>query len=57
MTLRVVGAGLGRTATQSLQLALQQLLGGPCYHMIELFEHPEHVPMWHAAVRGEPIDW
>ena len=57
MTLRVVGAGLGRTATHSLQLALQQLLGDPCYHMIEVFEHPKHVPVWHAAVRGEPVDW
>jgi hypothetical protein len=57
MTLRVVGAGVGRTATHSLQLALQQLLGGPCYHMIEVFQHPDHVPVWHAAVNEEPVDW
>ena len=29
MTLRVVGAGLGRTGTHSLKLALEQLLGRP----------------------------
>ena len=29
MELKVIGAGLGRTGTHSLQLALQQLLGGP----------------------------
>lgn len=28
MALRVVGAGLGRTGTNSLKLALEELLGG-----------------------------
>jgi Sulfotransferase domain len=55
--LRVVGAGLGRTGTNSLKLALERLTGGPCYHMIEVFERPDDVPRWHAAVRGEPPDW
>lgn len=57
MTLAIVGAGLGRTGTHSLKLALERLLGGPCYHMVEVFNHPEHVPMWHAAMRDEPVDW
>jgi len=57
MTLRVVGAGLGRTGTLSLKLALERLLGAPCYHMLEVFAHPEHVALWHAAARGEPVDW
>jgi hypothetical protein len=57
MTLRVVGAGLGRTGTMSLKAALERLLDGPCYHMIEVFARPHHVPMWHAAVNGEPVDW
>jgi hypothetical protein len=57
MTLRVVGAGLGRTGTLSLKLALERLLGAPCYHMTEVFAHPEHVALWHAAARGEPVDW
>ena len=57
MTLRVVGAGLGRTGTHSLKLALEQLLGGPCYHMVEVFGHPEHVPVWRDAVLGKPTDW
>ena len=53
--LRVVGAGLGRTGTKSLQLALQQLLGGPCYHMAEVFAHPEHIPIWERqAQSAEP---
>ena len=58
MSLKVIGAGLGRTGTMSLKLALEKLLQGPCYHMIEVFEHlEEHTPIWHAAARGEPVDW
>lgn len=57
MTLQVVGAGLGRTGTHSLKLALEQLLGAPCYHMVEVFGHPEHVAEWHRAVRNETPDW
>jgi hypothetical protein len=57
MTLRVVGAGVGRTGTASLQLALQQLLGGRCYHMGETFGRPNDVAVWHAAAKGEPPDW
>ena len=37
MSLQIVGAGLGRTGTNSLKLALEQLLGVPCYHMLEVF--------------------
>src|SRR4051794_29525381 len=55
--LRVVGAGLGRTGTASLKGALERLLGGPCYHMAEVFEHFDHIPIWHAAIRGEPVNW
>jgi hypothetical protein len=57
MTLQVVGAGVGRTGTHSLKLALETLLGGPCYHMVEVFSHPEHVPAWRAAARDDPVDW
>jgi hypothetical protein len=57
MTLQIIGAGLGRTGTHSLKIALERLLEGPCYHMVEVFGHPEHVPMWHAAMLDEPVDW
>lgn len=57
MTLKIVGAGVGRTGTHSLKIALEQLLGGPCYHMLECFAHPEHVPAWHAAMRDEAVAW
>ncbi len=54
MELRVVGVGLGRTGTHSLKLALEQLLGAPCHHMIEILEHPEQMEQWVAAVNGQP---
>jgi hypothetical protein len=57
MGLRVIGAGVGRTGTTSLKLALEKLLGGRCYHMYEVFQHSHHIPMWHAAVRGQYPDW
>jgi hypothetical protein len=57
MSLKVIGAGLGRTGTHSLKIALEQLLGAPCYHMLEVLEHPDHVPLWHAAMLDEPVDW
>jgi hypothetical protein len=57
MTLRVVGAGLGRTGTHSLKIALEQLLGGPCYHMLEVFGRPDDIPVWHRAMDGEMPDW
>ena len=57
MELRVVGAGLGRTGTHSLKVAFEQLLGGPCYHMLEVLGRPEQAETWAAAVRGESVDW
>jgi hypothetical protein len=57
MSLTVVGAGLGRTGTHSLKIALEQLLGAPCYHMAEVFQHPEHIPDWTDAANGRPVDW
>jgi hypothetical protein len=55
--LRVVGAGLGRTGTKSLKDALERLLGAPCYHMVEVFPRPEHIPIWTDAANGKPTDW
>jgi len=56
MTLQVIGAGLGRTGTLSLKLALEQLGLGPCYHMLEVFKNPAAPDWWSAAADGAP-DW
>ncbi len=57
MTLAVVGAGVGRTGTNSLKLALEQLLGGRCHHMFEIISDPGQIPGWTAAIREESTDW
>src|SRR5664280_1932157 len=57
MALRVIGAGLGRTGTNSLEVALEGLLGGRCYHMYELIERPEDTASWESAVAGRHVDW
>ncbi|HXQ59833.1 MAG TPA: sulfotransferase [Acidimicrobiales bacterium] len=57
MELEVVGAGVGRTGTHSLKLALEQLLGAPCHHMLEILGDPGQAPAWIDAVDGRPVDW
>lgn len=56
MTIKVIGAGFGRTGTLSLKLALEQLGFGPCYHMMEVFKNPAAVGWWIDAANGKP-DW
>lgn len=56
--MKIVGAGLGRTGTTSLKVALEYLLDGPCYHMIDVNRHPSHVDFWHAAAADHgKADW
>jgi hypothetical protein len=55
--LRVVGAGVGRTGTASLKIALEQLLGGKCHHMFEVFADPTQIPLWSDAIEGRAVDW
>jgi hypothetical protein len=53
MEIAVVGAGVGRTGTHSLKLALEQLLGGRCHHMVEILsDPPSQVPAWTDAIEG-----
>ncbi len=55
MGLKVIGSGLGRTGTLSTKLALEQLGFGPTHHMVEVFMHPETVPLWVEAGNGRPL--
>eukprot|EP00930_Biecheleria_cincta_P001214 TRINITY_DN102371_c0_g1_i1.p1 TRINITY_DN102371_c0_g1~~TRINITY_DN102371_c0_g1_i1.p1 ORF type:complete len:286 (+),score=44.79 TRINITY_DN102371_c0_g1_i1:53-910(+) len=62
--LRVIGAGHGRTGTDSMKLALEQLGFGPTYHMKEVLgvsdnslnlAHKErHMDAWGEATAGPP---
>jgi hypothetical protein len=57
MALQIIGPGFGRTGTSSLKIALEHLGFGPAHHMFEVSDHPELLPHWEAAARGEPVDW
>ena len=57
MALQVIGAGLGRTGTLSLKLALEHIGIGPCYHMTELMaQASRRLPPWFGVIQGAP-DW
>ncbi|CAE7332918.1 unnamed protein product [Symbiodinium natans] len=53
--LLVIGAGWGRTGTNSTKLALEKLLDGPCYHMFENNKKKDY-KRWLDAYAGKP-DW
>ena len=53
MTLRVIGAGYGRTGTASLKLALDRLGFGPCHHMSEVLPDADRVALWARIGAGE----
>lgn len=57
MPLQTIGAGVGRTGTNSLKLALNELGAGPCHHMKEVvLDMAAQVPLWTDALSGKP-DW
>ena len=57
VTLEIVGSGFGRTGTNSLKLALEQLGFAPCHHMFEVRDNPRQLPFWQRAAAGEKLDW
>jgi hypothetical protein len=57
MGLSVIGAGLGRTGTLSLKMALERLDFAPCCHMVEIFPHRERAVAWRATVDQTTPDW
>ena len=57
MTLKIIGAGVGRTGTYSLRSALNELGLGPTHHMEEVIHHmPVQLSLWQAALNGNQ-DW
>lgn len=53
MALKIIGAGMGRTGTASLKVALEILGFGPCYHMSEVLKNPQHIHDWLQVVEQE----
>lgn len=56
MALKIIGAGMGRTGTASLKVALEGLGIGRCYHMSEVLKNPEFIKGWISAAEGR-ADW
>ena len=62
MSLKIIGAGFGRTGTWSTYTALNQL-GFPCYHMAEVIMNPNnktHLDFWRKVANSTPgtqHDW
>jgi hypothetical protein len=55
--LLVIGAGLSRTGTLSTRAALQQLLGGRCYHgAVPVLEREDHLAAWTAAIASGQLE-
>lgn len=56
MSLKIIGAGMGRTGTASLKVALETLGVGRCYHMSEVLKNPGFIRGWIDAAEGN-ADW
>lgn len=57
MTLEIIGAGFGRTGTESMKLALETLGFGPCHHMKEVLPSYEKRLAWTEVAHGATPDW
>jgi len=55
--MKIIGAGLPRTGTMSMQAALNRL-GYPCYHMEAVARNPVHLQIWDDLVSGRAaMNW
>jgi sulfotransferase family protein len=57
MALSVIGAGFGRTGTDSMREALTILGFGPTHHMFEVISNPEQKSMWRELAAGAWPNW
>ena len=55
--IEIIGAGLGRTGTYTLKVALEQLGFSRCYHMTDLLSHPKQVLHWHELKDSGKTNW
>lgn len=56
--LKLINAGLGRTGTTSLKVALERLGFGPCYHMFDIVGSEERLKQWEEIVcDAQRPDW
>ncbi|MFL5909553.1 MAG: sulfotransferase family protein [Gaiellaceae bacterium] len=56
--LKLINAGLGRTGTTSLKVALEKLGFGPCYHMFDIVNDDRRLGQWEKIVcEAQRPDW
>jgi hypothetical protein len=55
--LKLIGAGFGRTGTDSMRTALEMLGFGPCHHMRALVDDPARKADWQRCIEAGEMDW
>lgn len=53
--IEVINAGWGRTGTSSFTKAME-LLGYPCYHIVEMLGKDDHIDFWQRKADGVEVD-
>jgi hypothetical protein len=56
-TMKLIGAGFGRSGTMSIKAALDQMGAGPCYHMKITLKRYHHMRFFMRAWRGQKVNW
>lgn len=59
-SLKVIGVGLGRTGTESLQYVLEELGFGPCYHGKNIYNTRSHLDFWEKienTIDPKDVNW
>ena len=57
MTIKLIGAGFGRTGTMSIKAALEELGFDKCYHMVDIIKEPSLAQGWYEASQGKSVQW
>ncbi len=55
--MKLIGAGFGRTGTESMKRALEHLGFAPCHHMTEVLPSRVQTAHWADIVSGRAPDW
>ncbi len=57
MSIKIIGAGLPRTGTNTLKASLEKLGYSKTYHMKELLVHPDHLKYWLLLKNTGSTEW
>jgi len=57
VTIKVIGAGFGRTGTMSLQAGLEELGFKKCHHMTQIKKSRKGLKLWYEVSQGKPVNW